>query len=141
MRSLLIPSLGRLLLLALLLAGAACDDDPLTPEERVSGDYRATTLLVVDGGTTLDALGIGAELDLTLRPDGTTAGRFFVPGGDDDGSDLDADLTGTFTLSDDGQVVRLDHAADTFLRDIDLMVQGDRLVSAQGGIQLVLTRR
>lgn len=135
-----IRSLGALLVSGLLVSSAGCDD-PLTPEERVAGRYEATTLVATQGGVSFDALAAGADIEVTLHADGTTNGLFFAPGADDDGSDLSADLTGTWSLVDGGRAVRLSHASDTFLRDVDLLVQGNTLVSNQGGVQLVLTRR
>lgn len=136
-----IRSLGRILVFGLALTAAACADDPLSPEERVAGEYTATTLTVNQGGATFDALQTGARLDIILRENGTTTGRLFVPQGDEDGGDFEADLTGTFTVSEDGQRVTFDQAADTFIRDVEFTVQGNQLVSNALGVQVVLTRQ
>ena len=141
MHSVLFRSFGRVLMFGLLITSTACDDGPLAPEERVAGRYEATTLVVIEDTGSFDALSAGADIEITLHENGTTTGLFFVPGGDDDGSDFDADLTGTWTVTDDGSRVRLSHAADTFLRDVDLQVRGNTLVSNEGGVQLVLTRQ
>ena len=64
-------------------------------------------------------------MTLNLATDGTTTGQLFVPGGDEDGGDLDADLTGTWTLS--GSTVTFDQAADTFFPDVEFTAEQDRL--------------
>ena len=131
--------LARLFAVALLVTGAACDD-ALSPEERVAGRYEASTLMITEGGATFDALQLGVDLEVTLHENGTTSGLFFVPQGEDDGSDFSADLTGAWTLSEDGQRVSFTHASDTFIRDREFFVQGDRLVSNEDGINVVLTK-
>jgi hypothetical protein len=72
------------------------------------GDYAASTFTLRSGGTTVDLLALGA----------TTTGRLFVPGGDEDGSDLDANLDGTFLFDDSTDEVTFRHDADTFVRDV-----------------------
>jgi hypothetical protein len=115
---------GLVALLLVLLA--ACDGDPAAPTvEEVVGNYHATTLTTQEAGTTTDHLAAGASITLTLNAGLTTAGRLFVPGGNEDGSDFDADLTGSWTLT--GRTVNLEHATDTFLRDMPLIADGSRL--------------
>lgn len=112
--------------LLLLLLAAACDNSPTNPSrDAVAGSYRATTFTVTNAGTTTDLLRAGATIELNLSASGTTTGRFFVPGGQEDGSDLDADLTGTWTLN--GSTVAFDQTADTVLRDMTFTVSGNRL--------------
>lgn len=139
---------ARVLLTLLLLAPlVGCDDDPTAPtRERLAGDYRATTLTVTQGGSTLDALAAGVELEVTLRADGTTEGRFFVPAAlnEPDEGDLVADLEGTWTLQ--GSTVRFEHDADTLVRDMEFTVRGRRLEAEEtlgddGTIRIVLTRQ
>lgn len=126
---------------ALMVVIPACDSDPAEtddPAALVVGDYiaeeelgafRLTTL--VDGVET-DWLAQGAIIEMTLHANGTTTGRMFIPGADEDGGDFEADLTGTFTVT--GSVVEFDHAADTFIRDmpftwVDGRLTGDRTFS------------
>jgi hypothetical protein len=69
-------------------------------------------------------------------------GRLFVPGADEDGGDLDEDLVGDWSL--EGDVVRLQHEADTFLRDIDFFYRDGRLEGVetfQVTISVVLAKR
>jgi hypothetical protein len=91
---------------------------------------------------TVDLLAQGSQVTLNLATDGTTTGQLFVPGGDEDGGDLDADLTGTWTLS--GSTVTFDQAADTFFPDVEFTAEQDRLAGegdfGDESIRLVLTR-
>jgi len=128
--------------LALLLLGA-CDSttSPRTMES-VAGDYRASTLALIRGTETTDFLARGARIDLALKPDGTTTGEFFVPGGEEDGGDLRENLAGGWTLRSD--TVRLTHPADTFLRDVPFVVRGGELrgeYSASGARLAAVLRR
>lgn len=124
--------------LAVLLAAAslsACSDSVAPSAEptmqMVAGLYQASesfgalSLTTTADGHTIDWIAAGTSILLELNSDGTTTGRLFIPGGDEDGGDLDADLTGTWTLS--GGTVRLSHAADTFLRDMDFTFRDSRL--------------
>jgi hypothetical protein len=90
-----------------------------------SGAFGAYTFTTVDGGVVTDRLEAGASISLRLNTDGTTEGELFVPGADEDGSDFEANLTGTWQLA--GGAVTLEHDADTFLRDMPLTVIGGRL--------------
>jgi hypothetical protein len=82
-----------------------------------------------DGTETVDWLAKGASIRLDLHEDMTTSGRLYVPGADEGGGDMDEDLTGTWTLQ--GNRVSLDHEADTFLRDMDLVFDGERLLGEE----------
>ena len=87
-----------------------------------AGAYAATSFTLNQGGPEEDLLAQGSSITLTLLADGTTTGHMFVPAALTGESDFDEDLDGTWTQADD--VVRLEHTADTFLRDIDLVVSG-----------------
>ncbi len=91
----------------------------------VAGTYRAATFTMEEAGVTTDWLARGARITLTLNSDGTTAGRLFVPGGGEGGSDFEEDLSGSWELS--GTTLRLDHAAETFLRDMVFSLAGTQL--------------
>ena len=132
--------LSRVLIAGLVLFATACDDGPVTPED-VAGTYVATTLLVTEGGVTFNALDLGAELEMTLNENGTTVGALFVPGGDEDGTDLVEDLAGTWTLSEDGERVTFSQTGDTFIRDVEFLVEGNQLLANELGIEVVLTKR
>jgi hypothetical protein len=117
----------------------ACSDSPTEPGpltvEAVAGVYGASgafgayTFTTVDGGMVTDWLEAGASILLRLNRDGTTEGELFVPGADENGSDFEANLTGTWQLA--GGAVTLTHDADTFLREMPLTVVGGRLEGDQ----------
>jgi hypothetical protein len=125
---------------AVLLAGSlallsACSDT-LTVDD-LAGSYSATTFTTQEGSATTDWLAAGAFIHLTLTAAGNTSGRLFVPGGNEDGSDFDADLTGTWALA--GSQVTFEHAADTFLRDTPFTADAGRL-TAEGTFSGVTVR-
>jgi hypothetical protein len=117
----------------------ACGSDSFTPtEETVAGTYEASSFTATSFSGTTDLLLAGAIVDATLAPDGTTSGRLFVPGGGEDGSDLDEDLTGTWTLT--GDTVTFDHDAVTFITDMEF-IAGRNTLTAEGtfgGVSLFL---
>jgi hypothetical protein len=121
----------------------ACGGESFTPsEETVAGSYSATTFTITSTTPPTDALALGLTLTLTLASDGTTTGRLLLPGGGDNGVDLDEDLTGTWTLN--GRLVRFSQGADTFIRDA-VFTAGPNTLSTQGtfgdtSLRLVLTR-
>jgi hypothetical protein len=126
-------SAGMLLLLA---CGGS---DSFTPtEETVAGTYEASAFTATSFNGTTDLLLAGAIVDATLAPDGTTSGRLFVPGGGQDGNDLDEDLTGTWTLT--GDTVTFDHDAHTFITDVEFIAGRNTLTAegAFGGFSLFL---
>ena len=98
---------------ALTLLSCSCGTEPTDPD--ATGSYAATTLTVVDGTQTIDVLVAGGSLTMTLQSDGSTSGRLFVPGGGDNGQDLDENLAGTWTQT--GVTVHFSQSADTFVRD------------------------
>ena len=133
--------------------GACSDDDPLGPEdverEDLVGTFEATTFTVTQQGVAVNLLAVGADVEISLRADGTTAGRLFLPQADDDGSDLDESLAGTYTFDEGTRRVVFDQAADTFLRDLTLTaVRTSRGIALEGTedfgdgmVEIVLTRR
>ena len=124
------PRAPRCLLVALMLLAGCGGDDAFTPtEESVAGTYQPTVFTVNSGLGPTDLLAAGATVDLTLAPDGTTSGRLFIPGGAEDGGDLDEDLAGTWALS--GETVTVDQAADTFIRDVEFTA-GRNTLTAEG---------
>lgn len=122
----LLPALVTTLVLAPALVG--CEAGVLEPEpvERADlvGSYQATTFTSTVDDQTTDHLDAGATLTLTLGDDGTTTGRLFVPGGAEDGGDLDAPLDGTWSFDADEDQVTFDHPADTFVRDMTFSAIG-----------------
>jgi hypothetical protein len=117
----------------------ACGGDSFTPtEETVAGTYEASAFTATSFNGTTDLLLAGAIVDATLAPDGTTTGRLFLPGGAEDGSDLDEDLTGTWTLT--GDTVTFNQTAETFITDVEF-IAGRNTLTAEGtfsGVSLFL---
>lgn len=114
---------------------AACSNNPSDPEismASVAGDYvaggshGALDVTTIANGESTDWLAAGASVELALDVDGTTTGQIMIPGAGEGGLDFTADLAGHWTL--DGEIVRFQHAADTFIRDMDFEVVGSTLV-------------
>jgi hypothetical protein len=107
-------------------AVVACSDSFTPTIENVSGVYALRTLTTVtDTGGTKDWVAAGASFTITLAPDGSTTGHLLIPGGGENGGDLDADMAGTWTLS--RAVVEFDQGADSFVRDWPFSVLENQL--------------
>jgi len=122
----------------------ACSGAAAPTMDDLAGEYEAAIFTTQETGAgVVNQLSLGSFIELTLSADGTTMGRLFVRDGTEGGGDLDADLTGRWTLA--GHAVTLDHAADTFLRDVTFTVDGDRLVTeasfSGGTINVVLEKQ
>jgi hypothetical protein len=101
------------------LALAACgDDDGFSPTPAtVQGTYNASRFTATSSQGTINLLALGATVHVVLNADGTTTGHLSVPDlGTGEGA-IEADLTGTWTLS--GSTVTFNQTADTFIRDAD----------------------
>ncbi len=120
--------LGAWSLAAVALAGCGGDDNPFSPTvANVAGTYNATQFTATGSAGTFNLLSLGATVHVVLNPDGTTTGHLFVPDiGQEDGA-LDADLTGTWTLS--GSTVTFSQTADTFIRDVEFTASQNSLES------------
>jgi hypothetical protein len=109
--------------LTLVLVLGSCGGDSFSPTvETVAGSYTASSFTLSSSVGTTDLLALGSTVDITLAIDGTT---LFVPGGAEDGSDLDVDLVGTWTLS--GSTVTFNQTGDTFIRDVQFTAGRNRL--------------
>lgn len=133
---------SKILVVALAAGGpvhlAACGDDGVAPPggcEDIVCTFTAETFTLTTDGVTTDLLERGSTLTITLREDGTTTGQLFVPDGDEDGSDLDANLDGTYSFDDDADEVTFSQEADTFVRDVTFSV-----VSSNGRVRLEAER-
>jgi hypothetical protein len=103
-----------------------CDDATGPTPAELQGAYEASVLTIQYPDRAEDGLLGGGSIELVLLPNGLTEGELFLPGGGEAGTDLRASLSGSWSLS--GGIVRLEHAADTFLRDVELGVVGNRLL-------------
>ncbi len=125
-------------------AVVACSDSFTPTAENVSGDYSLQTLTTKDLGPAKDWVAAGATLTITLAPNGTTTGHLFIPGADTAGTDFNADMAGTWTLT--GDTVRFTQTADSFIRDMVFFARENRLVGdhafgASGvSVSVVLTK-
>lgn len=128
--------ISRLALLALALSPAACGGDEggsFSPSvDNVAGSYSALSFTITSGAGTTDLRAIGATVSVALEVNGTTTGRLFVPGGGENGADLDADLTGTWTLT--GNTVTFHQAGGSFLDGATFTATQNRL-SSEGVFQ------
>lgn len=124
---------------------AACGGDGTAtspPASSVVGQYSAMTFRTTDAGTVTDQLALGASLAIDLAQDGTTSGRLFVPGGGDTpGTDLDADLAGTWARVNN--TIRFTQNADTFVRDMAFTIGTDELLGSAtfGGVLVEVVLR
>lgn len=137
-------------LLAAALTLAACGDAPSGADpqqlrvQQLSGSYvgfkyGTKKFTTTRYGQTTDWLARGASLNIELAAEGTTTGRLLIPGGNEDGSDFDASMAGSWALK--GDTVRFQQDADTFVRDMPFLVQGGRLIGSRnfGGIEVDVT--
>jgi hypothetical protein len=136
--------ISREVALGLTVAFAACGGDhSFSPTvENVAGAYAAMTFTLTTSAGTTDLLALEALVSVTLAGNGTTSGQLFVPGGAEDGGDLDEALTGTWTLT--GSTITFNQSTDTFIRDVEFTAARNRL-TCEGAfgdetIRLVLTR-
>jgi hypothetical protein len=113
------------LTLALALWSCGSEDKFSPTTETVAGSYTAGSLTLSSSVGTTDLLALGSTVAITLAVDGTTSGRLFVPGGAEDGSDLDVDLSGTWALA--GSTVTFNQAGDTFIREVEFTAERNRL--------------
>lgn len=112
---LLAASLAGIPLLNVLSCTSTTEPEPLQEADLV-GNYAAVTLTATAGGETADLLAEGYGISLTLSAGGTTSGTLFIA----EGGGLTLDLTGRWSFDPHPPEVRLDHDADTLLRDMRL---------------------
>ena len=106
----------RWVLAGVLLLSCGGDDSFNPTVETTAGTYQLTTLKETQNGITLDHLALGVTAELILAADGTATGHLFAPHGAEDGSDLDTDLTGAWSLS--GTTVTLSLDQDLLFEDL-----------------------
>ena len=98
-------------------AMAGCDS---TSPSALEGNYTAIIFVTTDQMGPTNQLQLGSSLDLSLDDDGTTSGNlhFAAQGG---APAFDADMNGTWTQN--GDVIEITQAADTFVRDMAFIIQ------------------
>jgi len=135
----------RLLAVAVAALPVACSHDPFTPNiDSVAGDYHLQSLTTTDLGGPRDWVAMGATLRISLAPNGTTSGRLFMPGAGLGGSDVDVNMTGTWTLA--VATVEFHPSYDTLLRDVTFIAYENRLIgdhaygSSGVSVRIILTK-
>ena len=117
----------RALILTVALASlGACSDS--TEPASLAGQYTATKFTSTLDDTTIDILGGGASISITLTNAGTTTGRLFVPASLTGGTDFEASMDGTYTVSNGA--ITFQQNADTFFRDLTFTQTGNTLVGS-----------
>jgi hypothetical protein len=129
------------LLFALCLVSCGGDDGFSPTVDSVAGSYSASAFTVTSSSGVIDLLAMGASVQVTLTPDGTTTGRLLLPG-DDTVGDHDEDLAGTWILS--GSKVTISPVGPSVLRFTEFtaasnQLSGDRDFSGEV-LHLVLSR-
>ena len=122
--------------IALALLGAACGGDsteptmPPTPPPpqapSVAGTYNATQF-TLSGAVTGDVIAAGGNLTLTLATGGAVTGSLFIPASLAGGTEFNADMAGTYTVT--GDTLRFTQSADSFVRDMVWTIGTNRLSS------------
>jgi hypothetical protein len=133
----------RWVLAGILLLSCGGDDSFNPTVETTAGTYELTTLKETQNGITLDHLALGVTAELILAADGTATGHLFAPNGAVDGSDLDTDFSGAWSLSDTTVTLSLDQ--DLLLDDITLTAEPNRLRGSQTfagniALEIIFTR-
>jgi hypothetical protein len=107
---------------------AACSgDDPLSPEQRLSGRYDAIIWTITGATGSIDMLAEGSHLWIELRPDGTTDGEFFTPeGAAPEPAERRVSLAGNWSVTAD-DVVTFEMAGDTFVQIVEWQYGAGRL--------------
>ncbi len=116
---------------------------PLGPKSfKVTGDYSLRILSVIDSAGTHDLVARGAQFNVTLAMNGTTSGHLFLPGQGSDGGDLDADMAGTWTYSN--ELITFSQDAPAFLPELPFEVGQNRLSGDKSlqrmWVRIVLTK-
>lgn len=128
----------RLLGVAVLASCKVADPFLPTPDNMV-GTYTARQLIAVMPDSAIDWLAGGASLTLTLSADSKSSGRFFLPASLAGGTDLDADMAGTWLLY--GYTLVLAQDAESFVRHMDFTAQENRLAGDQtmpDGVRIIV---
>lgn len=140
---------GLLVAVPVALAFAACEDDEdIFDIADIAGEFVADSAVansvfrVIEDSDTTDVLEEGGRIELDLNADGTATGFLFAPDLGDGGSDIEEDLTGTWTFSNGNVLLNL--TPDTFLNDLSFDFAGGRLITDETingrRFQIVLVR-
>ena len=130
-------------LAGMLLVSCGGDDSFNPTPQTVAGTYQLTTLKETQNGITLDHLALGVTAELILAPQGTATGHLFAPHSAEDGSDLDTDVTGGWSLS--GTTVTLSLDQDLLFNGLTLtaepnQLRGNQTLPGNIAVEIVFTR-
>jgi hypothetical protein len=110
----------------------ACDEAVAPTMQDIAGEYRATSATIAvstpgrEDDHSTDMLSGGLTISITLSAGGVVAGTMFIPAQFSmSGADETHDMAGTYTIA--GSIVRLNQAANTFIRDLPFTVVGSVL--------------
>jgi len=123
-------------------AVVACSDAFSPTIDNVAGEYTLDQLTTVtDTGGTKNWVAAGATFTISLGTNGTTTGQLFIPEGGAGGVDFNADMAGTWTLTDG--IVGFDQTADSFVRDYLFSARENRLAADRNdpGIRVIVVLR
>jgi hypothetical protein len=107
--------------LAFAVSAAACGDST-APTGVPVGNYTAIQFVTTGSSGQRDELAAGSTLTLNLASNGTTSGHLHVAASASNPV-LDADMAGTWR--EDGNVVTVSQAADTFVKDMPFTLSND----------------
>lgn len=127
-------------LLAVVFVGCDADSNPgpVSTGDSVAGRYVATTFEAFALDDADDLLAAGGSLTIDLRSDSTASGLLIVPDVLDEDGDGQYPFGGTYSVY--GDVVRFDHEADTFIRDVDWTYDDGVLRAEESFVRIVLER-
>ncbi len=110
------------------LGALGCSSTTTIPRDTVV-TYAAITWTITEAGVETNALQAGATLDLELIEDGRVSGTLFMPAAINNGANLTADMTGTYTIVQG--ILRFAQTADTFVREVGWDVDGQQLIASE----------
>ena len=125
LRSTLLSASAVAALSVLVLSACGGGGDSFSPSiENVAGTYSATTFTITSTAGSTNLLLLGATVTVTLASDGTSSGHLHVPG-DDQGTDVDENLAGTWTLS--GNTVTFSQSTSSLIEGAEFTAERDVL--------------
>jgi hypothetical protein len=129
--------LGRLAVVATVALLSGCDSTEPSP---IAGTWNATQFIITESGQQpRNVLAAGGSLTIIVSSKNSTSGSLTIPASFTGGSAVTESMAGTATVN--GNSVEFNQAADTFVRDLAWIFDGNTLAAAQtvSGVTLVIT--